>query len=114
MATYASWDEFLAQNALDLDAAHEAKRPQVHLLTKQGARTYADSAYRDGDWLIFGKESSGLDATLLLTHPELCERIPMRTEARSLNLANSVAITVYEALRQLDYPGLQGQGKMAD
>ena len=80
MATYASWDEFLAQNALDLDAAHEAKRPQVHLLTKQGARTYADSAYRDGDWLIFGKESSGLDATLLLTHPELCERIPMRTD----------------------------------
>ena len=80
VATYASWEEFLARNALDLDAIDKAAHPQVHLLTKQGARTYADSAYRDGDWLVFGKESSGLDATLLLTHPELCERIPMRTD----------------------------------
>ena len=81
--TYESWDEFVAQNHLDLPAADEAatanaSHSPIHLLTKQGARTYADSAYHNGDWLVFGKESSGLDATLLLTHPNLCERIPMR------------------------------------
>ena len=72
-----------ALNHLDLPSADEAattnaSHSPIHLLTKQGARTYADSAYHDGDWLVFGKESSGLDATLLLTHPNLCERIPMR------------------------------------
>ena len=78
--TYASWDEFVGANALDLAAQDASGRPSVHLLTKQGGRTYADSAYHDGDWLVFGKESSGLDATLLIEHPNLCERIPMLTD----------------------------------
>ena len=81
--TYASWQEFLELNGevrAALSSAAPEGGPSVHLLTKQGSRTYADSCYRDGDWLFFGKESSGLDAKLLITHPELCERIPMRTD----------------------------------
>ena len=78
--SYASWDAFVAaspQVSEALAADGEGPSP-VHLLTKGGSRVYASSTYRDGDWLVFGKESSGLDATLLLTHPGLCERIPMR------------------------------------
>lgn len=76
---YGSWDEFVGScpavaAALDGSAAGAG----VHLLTKRGARTYADSTYRDGDWLVFGRESSGLPVELLDAHPELCERIPMR------------------------------------
>ena len=61
---------------------------------------------------LFGKETAGLPEELLLANPENCVRIPMRTEARSLNLSNAVAITVFEALRQLEYPGLLDHGKM--
>ncbi|NLO62710.1 MAG: tRNA (cytidine(34)-2'-O)-methyltransferase [Clostridiaceae bacterium] len=57
-------------------------------------------------YLIFGKESTGLPYALLKKHPERCFRIPMAEEARSLNLSNSVAIVLYEVMRQLDYPGL--------
>lgn len=53
---------------------------RVHLLTKAGARTYAESSYHDEDWLVFGRESSGLRRALLEAHPDRCERIPMRTD----------------------------------
>lgn len=89
--TYASWQEFLEVNGevkVALSATESEGTSPVHLLTKQGSRTYADSCYRDGDWLIFGKESSGLDAELLISHPGLCERIPMRGDD-SLDNAHS-------------------------
>ena len=62
---------------------------------------------------MFGKETAGLPEELRLAWYERCIRIPMRPDARSLNLANSVAILTYEALRQLDFPGLSGVGEMA-
>ena len=62
--------------------------------------------------LIFGKETKGLPEELLLEHPDECVRIPMIDDARSLNLSNSVAIGVYEALRQLGYPKLSNQGQL--
>lgn len=75
---YASWDEFVAANEVVRTGLATDTDSPVHFLTKAGARIYSDSTYRDGDWLVFGKESSGLDAGLLAAHPNLCERIPMR------------------------------------
>ena len=66
--------------------------------------------FRDGCWLFFGKETAGLPAAFRARFPERCLRIPMRPDARSLNLANAVAILTYEALRQLDFPQLRGEG----
>ena len=89
VVTYDSWNAFVATNP-EVKAALEgtAERPSVHLLTKAGGHTYADTAYRDGDWLVFGKESTGLDAGLLLTHPGLCERIPMRDDDALANASS--------------------------
>ena len=137
--TYESWDAFVCENGLALTDGSLA--PQAHLLTKVGPRVYTDAAYHDGDWLVFGKESSGLDRALLDAHPSLCERIPMLDDdvlvnedswheqfaakhgelardicgnfvderqgrVTSLNLSNAAAIVIYEALRQLGYPGM--------
>ena len=65
-------------------------------------------------WLFFGKETAGLPEDFRLAHYERCIRLPMRAEARSLNLSNSVAILTYEALKQLGFPGLKGTGEMAE
>ncbi len=68
---------------------------------------YNDAVFSDGDFLIFGKETAGLPEPLLRAHPERCLRIPMLDGRRSLNLSNSAAIVLYEALRQLNYPGMK-------
>ena len=67
---------------------------------------YHQVQYRQDDFLVFGKETAGLPAELLQAHAETAIRIPMGKDIRSHNLANSVAIILYEALRQLDFPGL--------
>ena len=71
-----------------------------------------EAGFEDGDYLFFGKETKGLPEDFLEAHRDSCIRIPMRSEARSLNLSNAVAITVFEALRQLEFPHLQDFGKM--
>ena len=86
----------------------------IWLLSTKAPRSYAEAAFSRDCWLFFGKETKGLPEDFLEAHRESCIRLPMRSEARSLNLSNSVAITVYEALRQLDYPGLLDHGKMAE
>ena len=63
---------------------------------------------------MFGKETAGLPEDLRRTYYDRCIRIPMRPDARSLNLANSVAVLAYEALRQQGFPGLSGVGSMAE
>lgn len=70
------------------------------LFTKKAQRSYLDVAYQRGDVLVFGSESSGLPETLLSQHPHAQLRIPTRSEVRSLNLSNAVAVAAYEALRQ--------------
>jgi tRNA (cytidine/uridine-2'-O-)-methyltransferase len=76
-------------------------RPRFHLLTSRGDHPYTEIPFGRGDLVVFGKETVGLDATLLAAHPERCFRIPMWNGARSLNLANAVSIVLYEGLRQL-------------
>lgn len=78
-----------------------------HLATTSGGKRYSEVSFGPGDWLLFGAETRGLPRELLTEHPERCIRIPMAPGLRSLNLANSVAIVVYETLRQMGYPGLQ-------
>lgn len=78
----------------------------AHYATTKAPRSHSSAEFRDGDFILFGKETRGLDVDLLRANYDKCIRIPMISDARSLNLSNSVAIVLYEALRQLDYPGL--------
>ena len=80
--------------------------------TTKGRKAHSDVSYPDNCYLLFGKETKGLPEELLIKNPERCVRIPMQGEIRSLNLSNSVAIAVYEALRQWDYPKLENFGQL--
>ena len=79
---------------------------ELHLFTGQAARGYRDVAYGADAFLLFGRESRGLDQALVDQYADACRRIPMRAGARSLNLSNAVAIAAYEALAQQGFPDL--------
>ena len=76
------------------------------LATTKAPRAYCEADFSGDTTLMFGKETAGLPAWLRDRYPDRCLRIPMRPDARSLNLSNSAAIVCYEALRQLSFPGL--------
>ena len=99
---YENLEEFFSKNDVR----------QMWCLSTKAPRSYAEARFEDGCYLFFGKETKGLPESFLEEHRQQCIRLPMRQEARSLNLSNSVAITVYEALRQLDLAGLCDHGKM--
>ena len=90
--------------------AHQGIR--AHYATTKAPRGYHEAEYRDGDYLFFGCETRGLPEDLLRKEYTRCIRIPMRGEARSLNLSNSAAIVLYEALRQIGFPGLNTAGSL--
>ena len=94
----------------DFFARNEVR--QMWCLSTKAPRFYTEASFDDGCYLFFGKETKGLPERFLEEHRECCVRIPMREEARSLNLSNSVAITVFEALRQQNFVGLLDHGKM--
>ncbi len=98
---YKNLDDFFARN----------EGPFFYFSTK-ARQIHSDVSYPDGAYLVFGKETRGLPEELLRAHPDACVRLPMidRDEARSLNLSNSVAVGVYEVLRQWGYPGMRTQG----
>lgn len=79
-------------------------------------KTHSEVRYPENCYLFFGKETAGLPEKLLFEHPENCVRIPMRDhpDARSLNLSNSVAVGVYEVLRQWGYPELLRRGELRE
>ncbi len=83
-----------------------------YFASTKAAHSYCEVQYKPDDYLVFGRETKGLPEELLRNNYDRCIRIPMRQEARSLNLSNSVAIVLYEALRQLDFPGLMEEGKL--
>ena len=103
LRVYDSLDHFFAVNP----------GPDLWLATTKAPRDYTQARFREGCWLMFGKETAGLPADLRARWYGRCVRIPMRPDARSLNLANSVAVLTYEALRQQGFPELSGVGEMA-
>lgn len=100
--TYASLDVFFEQN----------KGGHFYFASTKSKHVHSDVEYKEETYILFGKETAGLPETLLKKYYDQCIRIPMKSEARSLNLSNSVAIIVYEALRQLDYPNLKDDGEL--
>lgn len=85
---------------------------KFYFFTTKGRKAHSQVTYEDNCYLLFGKETKGLPEELLIKHPDTCVRIPMQGEIRSLNLSNSVAIAVYECLRQWDYPELENFGQL--
>ncbi len=99
---YANLADFFTKNKVE----------KMFCLSTKAPRCYCEADLTGECYLFFGKETKGLPEDFLEAHREACVRIPMRQEARSLNLSNSVAIAVYEALRQQNFPNLQDYGKM--
>ena len=104
LRVYPSLDELFRQNP----------DPDLWLATTKAPQDYTQARFTPDSWLFFGKETAGLPEWFRTAHRERCIRLPMRREARSLNLSNSVAILTYEALRQNGFPGLTGTGEMAE
>lgn len=88
----------------------EYPHARMHFLTTKAPRSYTQAVYEPDDFLVFGRETRGLPESLLSKAYDRCLRIPMVPDARSLNLSNSVAIVLYEALRTLGFPGMSGAG----
>lgn len=104
--TYPSVEELFAQ--------HPEALEDLWLATTKAPRDYREGSFSRDCWLFFGKETAGLPLALRERFYDRCVRLPMRSEARSLNLSNSVAILTYEALRQNGFPGLLGVGEMGE
>lgn len=108
------WDKLEIYEYDSLDDFFAKNNGEFYFFTTKGRKVHSEANYsQDKDvYLIFGREDKGLPEDLLYNHPNECVRIPMRNDLRSLNLSNSVAIAVYEALRQWDYPDLGREGKL--
>ena len=106
------WNELDITYYDNLNDFFEKNKGNFFFFTTKGKNTYSDMKYPDNSYLFFGREDAGLPEELLVQHPDKCLRIPMRPRLRSLNLSNSVAIAVYEVLRQWDFPELASEGKL--
>lgn len=98
---YDGLDDFFARNA----------GPFYYFSTK-AKHVYSEISYPDGCYIVFGKETAGLPEELLRKNPDTTVRLPMREQARSLNLSNSVAVGTYEVLRQWNFPSLKEHGNL--
>lgn len=94
------------------DFFEKTKGGTYFFFSTKGTHRYSDVSYPDNCYLLFGKETKGLDESLLMKHPKSTLRIPMIDEARSLNLSNSAAVAAYEVLRQWDFPQLLNEGEL--
>ncbi len=103
VTVYDSYGDFLERNP-------EAVK-KIYMATTKAPHVYTEVVYESGAYLMFGKESAGIPEEILAQHPETAVRIPMMGGIRSLNLANSVAVVLYEALRQNGFSHMQRQGK---
>ena len=99
-----SWEAFL----------EKYPNAQMHFATTKAPRSYCEAKYGEDDFLVFGRETKGLPEELLAENYGRCIRIPMKADARSLNLSNSVAVVLYESLRQQDFKGLKDQGSLTE
>lgn len=99
---YDGWEDF--------NSKHEGAA--IYYFSTKAKKCYSEVEYEDEVFLVFGKETKGLPEELLRANEERCVRIPMKGDLRSLNLSNSVAIAVYEALKQDGFEGLNTKGKL--
>ena len=107
------WDEveiFYYDSFSELKEKYPSSR--FWYFTTKGLFRYSDAKFERGDFLVFGKETKGLPEELLVENKSSCLRIPMIGETRSLNLSNSVAIAVYEGLRQQNFEGFKTEGQL--
>lgn len=104
LTVYENQDDFLERT----------KGKPYYFFSTKALTVHSDMKYEDGAFLIFGKETAGIDEELLMKYKDRCVRIPMidNEDARSLNLSNSAAIAAYEVLRQWNYPGFLKQGQL--
>lgn len=100
------WDELDVEIYENLEDFYSKNKGKMYYLSKKGAKSYIDISFNDGDYLIFGRESIGLDEDLLKQNLNNTIRVPMKEKSRSLNLSNTVAIVLYEALRQTGFKNL--------
>ncbi|MBE7020307.1 MAG: tRNA (uridine(34)/cytosine(34)/5-carboxymethylaminomethyluridine(34)-2'-O)-methyltransferase TrmL [Ruminococcaceae bacterium] len=102
LKVYENLEEFLLVN----------KDKKMYFATTKADKTYCDVSYENDCFILFGKETKGLPEELLYERMDTAVRIPMISDARSLNLSNSVAIIAYEAMRQNNFSDLQNTGKL--
>lgn len=103
--------DFYDKNIVDKKEEGKANN-KIYFATTKGHKTYADVRYNEDDYIMFGKESAGIPEEILSINEENCIRIPMIENERSLNLANSVSIVLYEALRQQDFKNMNKMGDL--
>lgn len=99
---YVNFEEFLEKNP----------NAKIWMATTKAKHVYSDVKFGPDDFIMFGKESAGIPEEILVDYEETCIRIPMLDQIRSLNLSNSVAIVLYEALRQQDFSHMQLEGEL--
>ena len=99
---YMNYQEFLEKHP----------NAKIWMATTKAKKTYTEAEFGPDDFIMFGKESAGIPEEILVENEETCIRIPMLDEIRSLNLSNSVAIVLYEALRQNNFAGMQTEGEL--
>lgn len=102
VTTYVNFQDFLDKNP----------GAKIYMASTKALNLYSDVKYEDNCYIMFGKESGGIPEDILYRHREDAIRIPMNENIRSLNLANSVAIVLYEALRQQNFAGMQLAGQL--
>ena len=102
VTTYINFEDFLEKNP----------GAKIYMATTKSKQTYVDVTYEKDCYIMFGKESAGIPEEILLDYKKTSIRIPMYPEIRSLNLSNSVAIVLYEALRQNNFAGMQTEGEL--
>ena len=101
VTTYVDWEDFLEKNP----------GAKIYYETTKGSHLYSDAHIETDCYIMFGKESAGIPESILQKYPETSIRIPMIGDTRSLNLSNSVATVLYEALRQNNFEGMRLEGK---
>ena len=102
VTTYIDYQDFLEKN----------KEEKIYMATTKAHKVYTEVDYEPDCYIMFGKESAGIPEEILVEHEEDCMRIPMNGDIRSLNLGNSVAIVLYEALRQNGFAGMNLSGEL--
>lgn len=100
--TYINFEDFLEKNP----------QAKIYMATTKARTVYTEVSYEPDCYIMFGKESAGIPEEILVKYEETCIRIPMKDEIRSLNLSNSAAIVLYEALRQNAFAGMQMEGEL--